>query len=83
MHAAGVDTFVDRGGDGCWSACTLIFLSGRRCIIQRNSYLGFHAANLPEGTGMMVTYLTELRLTPAQINYMIRTPQPEIQLAME
>lgn len=79
----GLDTFVGRGGSGCWSACTLIWLSGRHAIIQRNSYLGFHAANPPEGTAMMAGYLSELGLTPAQINYMIRTPQPDIQLAME
>jgi hypothetical protein len=36
-----------------------------------------------EGTEMMVAYLREIGLTPPQINYMIRTPQPEIQLAME
>jgi hypothetical protein len=83
VGAGKLDTFVGRGGNGCWSACTLIFLSGRRCIIQRNSYLGFHAANVPEGTEAMLAYLRELGLTLAQINYMIRTPQPEIQLAME
>ena len=79
----GLDTFVGRGGIGCWSACTLIWLSGRHAIIQRDSDLGFHAANVPEGTEMMVEYLSELGLTPTQINYMIRTPQPDIQLAME
>ncbi len=83
VRKLGLDTFVGRGGAGCWSACTLIWLSGRHAIIQRDSYLGFHAANAPEGTVMMVEYLAELGLTPAQINYMIRTPQPEIQLAME
>jgi hypothetical protein len=79
----GLETFVGRGSIGCWSACTLIWLSGRHAIIQRDSYLGFHAANIPEGTAMMAEYLSELGLTPAQINYMIRTPQPDIQLAME
>ena len=83
VRKLGLDTFVGRGGTGCWSACTLIWLSGRHAIIQRDSYLGFHAANVPEGTAMMVDYLSELGLTPAQINYMIRTPQPDIQLAME
>lgn len=83
VRKLGLDTFVGRGGTGCWSACTLIWLSGRHAIIQRDFYLGFHAANVPEGTAMMVDYLSELGLTPAQINYMIRTPQPDIQLAME
>jgi hypothetical protein len=79
----GLETFVGRGGIGCWSACTLIWLSGRHAIIQRNSNLGFHAANVPEGTEMMAEYFSELGLTPAQINYMIRTPQPAIQLGRE
>jgi membrane-bound ClpP family serine protease len=83
VRKLGLDTFVGRGSTGCWSACTLIWLSGRHAIIQRDSYLGFHAANVPEGTAMMVEYLAELGLTPAQINYMIRAPQPDIQLAME
>ena len=83
VRKLGLDTFVGRGSIGCWSACTLIWLSGRHAIIQRDSYLGFHAANVPEGTAMMVEFLAELGLTPAQINYMIRTPQPDIQLAME
>ena len=83
VRKLGLDTFVGRGGTGCWSACTLIWLSGRHAVVQRNTYLGFHAANVPEGTAMMVDYLSELGLTPAQINYMIRTPQPDIQLAKE
>jgi hypothetical protein len=27
------DTFVGRGGSGCWSACPLIWLSGRHAIV--------------------------------------------------
>lgn len=79
----GLDTFVGRAGVGCWSACPLIWLSGRHAIVQRNSYLGFHAANVPEGTATMAQYLRELGLTEQQIGYMLRTPQPEIQLATE
>ena len=32
---------------------------------------------------MMVEYLAELGLKPAQINYMLRTPQPDIQCGTE
>jgi hypothetical protein len=38
------------------------FIGPVLCFIERNSYLGFHAANVPEGTEMMVTYLMELKL---------------------
>jgi hypothetical protein len=83
VRKLGFDTFVGRGGRGCWSACPLIWLSGRHAIVQRDSDLGFHAANVPEGTAMMAEYLAELGLTPPQINYMLRTPQPGIQMATE
>lgn len=79
----GFDSFVGRAGGGCWSACPLIWLSGRHAIVQRDSYLGFHAANMPAGTAMMAEYLAELGLTPPQINYTLRTPQPDIRLATE
>jgi membrane-bound ClpP family serine protease len=77
------DTFVGRGGSGCWSACPLIWLSGRHAIVQRNSDLGFHAANVPAGTATMAQYLTELGLTPQQIRYILSTPQPDILLGTE
>jgi hypothetical protein len=83
VRKLGHDTFVGRGGTGCSSACPLIWLAGRHAIVQRNSYLGFHAANALAGTAMMAEYLVELGLTQAQINYMLRTPQPDIQLASE
>lgn len=83
VRKEGLDTFVGRGGMGSWSACPLIWPSGRHAIVQRNSYLGFHAANLPEGTAIMAEYLAELGLTQRQINYLLRTPQPGIQLASE
>lgn len=83
VRASGLDTFIGRASDGCFSACTLIWLSGRRAIIQRNSYIGFHAANTLEGTEKAAAYLAELGLTPAQINYMLETPQPDIQIGME
>ena len=78
-----LDTVVGRSGIGCFSACPLIWFSGRHAIVQRNSYLGFHAANNREGSLEMAQYLSELGLTQRQISYMLRTPQPEIQLATE
>ena len=34
----------------CISGCTLIWLSGRHAIVQRDAVLGFHAAATPDGT---------------------------------
>lgn len=83
VRKLGLDTVVIRRSIGCLSACPLIWLSGRHAIVERNSYLGFHAANRPEGTAIMARYLAELGLSQQQINYMLRTSQPDIQLATE
>lgn len=83
VRILGLDTFVGRGGDGCWSACPLIWLAGRHAIVQRNSYLGFHASSGPLGTEVMAKYLAYIGLTSAQIDYMVRTPNSDIQIATE
>jgi hypothetical protein len=62
---------------------SLEWSSARHAIVQRNSYLGFHAGSGPAGTVEMAEYLAELGLAPAQINYMLSTPQPGIRLASE
>jgi hypothetical protein len=82
VRARGFTTVISRAGP-CASACPLIWLSGRHAIIQRNSYLGFHAGSSELGTGVMQAYLKELGLTADQIRYMLGTPQPLTRLATE
>lgn len=78
VRKLGLDTFTGRAGQGCSSACPLILLSGRRVIIQRGTRVGFHAANMPEGTQMAAEYLASLGLTPKQINYLLSIPNDHI-----
>lgn len=78
-----LDTFVGRGGTGCYSACPLIWLAGRHAIVQRNSFLGFHASNMPEGNALAAQYLRELGLSDGAIQYMLSTPNYDIRLATE
>jgi hypothetical protein len=78
VRELGLDTFTGRGGQGCSSACPAILLSGRHVIIQRGTLVGFHAANMPEGTQMMAEYLAILGLTPKQINYLLSTPNDDV-----
>lgn len=78
VQARGLTTFVGRLGQ-CSSACTLIWLSGRHAVIQRNSYLAFHAPSVnghysPQGAAVVASYLRELGLTEDQILYVIGTP---------
>jgi hypothetical protein len=86
IRARGIMTLVRRS-DICASACTLIWLSGRHAVIQRNAYLGFHAPALPNGehsaerTAYVASYLRELGFTPTQ--YAVGTPQPFMHVAME
>jgi len=82
VRARGLTTFVGRAGL-CASACPLIWLSGRHAVIQRNSYLGFHAGSGERGTAMMESYLRELGLTADQIRYILGTPQPLTRPATE
>jgi hypothetical protein len=87
VRARGFMTLVGRAGF-CASACTLIWLSGKHAVVQRNAYLGFHAAAVngqfsAEGTAYVASYLRELGLTPAQIQYAVGTPQPLIRVATE
>jgi hypothetical protein len=49
----------------------------------RNSYLGFHASSGPLGTEVMAKYLAYIGLTSAQIDYMVRTHNSDIQIATE
>jgi hypothetical protein len=78
VRELGLDTFTGRGGQGCSSACPAILLSGRHVIIQVGTRVGFHAANLPEGTQMMAEYLASLGLTPKQINYLLSIPNDRV-----
>ncbi len=87
VRAKGFDTRITIYG-GCASACTLIWLSGRHAIVQRNSLLGFHAASLngqysPEGTAIVADYLREIGMTAGQIDYMTSAAPSDVQWATE
>jgi hypothetical protein len=72
---------------GCASACTLIWLAGQPAVIQRGSFLGFHAPAYadgqyaPDGAAFVARYLRQIGLTRAQIEFALATPQPAIHRA--
>jgi hypothetical protein len=43
IRAKDYTTFIDRSSGEYTSACTSIWVSGVHAVVQRNSYLGFHA----------------------------------------
>lgn len=56
MRARGIDTYVAKK---CLSACTVIYLGGRRRYLYREARLGFHAASFP---GMTAAELRDSNL---------------------
>jgi hypothetical protein len=54
-----------------------------RTARDHSAQLGARAGNIPEAIAAMTAYLRELGLTPHQIDLMMRTPQPGMQLATE
>jgi hypothetical protein len=87
IRARGLTTVVAKL-DVCASACTFIWLAGKHSIVQRDAFPGFRGVAVngnpsPEGNAFVASYLREIGMTPAQINYALSTPQPAIQVASE
>jgi hypothetical protein len=83
IWAHGLDTML-RNGDECASSCTLIWLSGRHAVIQRNTPLCFHQPSdsrngqvVPEGIEIIVEHLKHYGLTEYQARALINAAPPE------
>jgi hypothetical protein len=65
IRTRGLDTYVSVS---CASACTLVFMGGKRRILKNGARLGFHTPTFPGA--LALDWLDRRRLTDAERNYL-------------